>query len=95
MQASIINNPSLFQRQRRNPRESENQSRVPVGATVKSSGRGWVVVEESTDEDDDGTLADDPKEQRKQLRLRVSSLVQRMISASKLTDIPYCELKGR
>ncbi|KIM23330.1 hypothetical protein M408DRAFT_332417 [Serendipita vermifera MAFF 305830] len=79
MQASIMNNPTLFQRQRRNPRETESHSRVPPGATVKSSGRGWVVVEESTDEDDDGTLADDPKEQRKQLRLRVSAQVQRQI----------------
>lgn len=74
-----MNNPTLFQRQRRNTKETENQSRVPPGATVKSSGRGWVVVEESTDEEDDGSLVDDPKEQRKQLRLRVSALVQRLI----------------
>ena len=77
-----MNNPTLFQRQRRNPKEVENPSRIPVGATVKSFGRGWVVVEESTDEEDDGNLVEDPKEQRKQLRLRVSSMVQRMIGVS-------------
>jgi hypothetical protein len=80
MQASIVNNEMLFQRQRRNPRDSEKPSKVPPGATVTSSGRGWIVVEESTDEDEDGA-ADNPKEQRKRLRIETSSRVQKQIGS--------------
>jgi hypothetical protein len=81
MQASIVNNEMLFQRQRRNPRDSEKPSKVPPGATVTSSGRGWIVVEESTDEEEDAMAADNPKEQRKRLRIEMSSRVQKQIGS--------------
>lgn len=79
MQASIVNNELLFQRQRRNPREAEKPSKIPPNATITSSGRGWIVVEESTDEDEATLAADNPKEQRKRFRAEVSARVIKKI----------------
>lgn len=81
MHASIINNEMLFQRQRRNPRDSEKPSKVPVNATVMRSGRGWVVVEESTDEEEEEMLEDNPKEKRRRLRIEISARVLRQIGS--------------
>jgi hypothetical protein len=77
MRTSVVNNDGIF-RQKRVPAESDAASRVPTGAVITASGKGWVVVEESTDEEEE-VEPNDPKDQRKQLRVQVSSEVLKKI----------------
>lgn len=77
MRASVVNNDGIF-RQKRVPIESETASKIPPGAVVTASGKGWVTIEESTDEEEE-VEANDPKDQRKQLRVQVSSEVLKTI----------------
>lgn len=86
MRASVVNNDGIF-RQRRVPTESERTSRIPPGAVVTASGRGWVVVEESTDDEEEAEAISDPKDQRKQLRVQVSSEVLKTIGTNNLNHL--------
>ncbi|CAG7855010.1 SubName: Full=Uncharacterized protein {ECO:0000313/EMBL:CCA77718.1} [Serendipita indica DSM 11827] len=80
-QAPIIMSDRHLNRQRREAKQLEKAQAISATAVV-TKGRGWVIVEESTGEEEEETKerSDDPRQQRKQLRVEVSTGVMRRIA---------------
>ncbi|KAG8813481.1 hypothetical protein FRC17_001556 [Serendipita sp. 399] len=82
IQSPLVTNERVLQRQRQR-REGraydERSSKLPPNAVITSSGRGWVVVEESTEEEEDSPTYEHPKSIRKQLRMQATERVLKQI----------------